>query len=136
MSVLVVGYDASESARAVLAAAVEVAKSFGDEVHVVAAYEVGRMGGEVADLAAALRERAERIVILARDQAAGLGAQITSEIVDDSPHAALTEVAERLGARMIVVGSRGEGPFRSAFIGSTPHKLLQTAGRPVLVVPE
>ena len=37
---------------------------------------------------------------------------------------------------MLVVGTRGEGPFRSAFIGSTPHKLLQTAGRPVLVVPE
>jgi len=125
MSVLVVGYDASDSARAALAVAVEVAKAFGDDIHVVAAYEVGRMGSEVADLAAALRERAER-----------LGAQVTAEIVDDPPHVALTEVGERLNARMLVVGTRGEGPFRSAFIVSTPHKLLQTAGRPVLVVPE
>jgi len=135
MGTIVVGYDGSDCARAALRTAVEVARAMGDDIHVVAAYEVSRMGGEVADLAAALRERAERIGALARDQAAGLHAEITSEVVDDRPHAALTDVAERLDARMIVVGTHGEGPLRSALIGSTPHKLLQSAGRPVLVVP-
>jgi nucleotide-binding universal stress UspA family protein len=36
---------------------------------------------------------------------------------------------------MIVVGSYGESPLRGAVLGSTPHKLLHLAERPVLVVP-
>ena len=112
-----------------------MARAFGDEVHVVMAYEVSRVGGEVADLAAALRERAEQIATLARDQAAGLGAVIETEVVDARVSDALVDVADRLDARMLVVGTRGEGPLRGALIGSTPHKLLQVAERPVLVVP-
>jgi nucleotide-binding universal stress UspA family protein len=33
-----------------------------------------------------------------------------------------------------VVGTRGESPLRGAWLGSTPHKLLQLTDRPVLVV--
>jgi nucleotide-binding universal stress UspA family protein len=33
------------------------------------------------------------------------------------------------------VGSYGERPLRGAILGSTPHKLLHLAERPVLVVP-
>jgi nucleotide-binding universal stress UspA family protein len=36
---------------------------------------------------------------------------------------------------MIVVGTQGESPLRSALLGSIPHKLLQLSDRPVLVVP-
>jgi nucleotide-binding universal stress UspA family protein len=48
---------------------------------------------------------------------------------------ALVELADRHDARMIVVGSYGERPIKGAILGSTPHKLLHLAGRPVLVVP-
>jgi len=51
--------------------AIEVAAAFGDDVHVVVAYEVHRLGGEVADFAAALNERAQTLVKHATDQAAG-----------------------------------------------------------------
>jgi hypothetical protein len=36
---------------------------------------------------------------------------------------------------VIVVGTSGESPIRSAMLGSTPHKLLQLSTRPVLCVP-
>jgi nucleotide-binding universal stress UspA family protein len=42
-------------------------------------------------------------------------------------------VARERDARMIVVGSSGEPPLKSVIIGSTPHKLLHVAERPVLV---
>jgi len=134
MSKIVVGYDASDCARAALATAIDVARAFGDQVHVVMAFEINRLGGEVADFAAALGERARRIEHLALDQAAGLGAQIETEIVEERTADAIVEVADRLDARMIVVGTRGESPLRGALVGSTPHKLLQVAERPVLVV--
>jgi nucleotide-binding universal stress UspA family protein len=135
MSTIVVGYDASDCARAALSTAIDVAKAFGDDVRVVVAYEVHRLGGEVQDFAAALAERAQQIVKLASDQAAGLGAEIQTEVVEERPTEALVEVANRVDARLIVVGSRGEGPLRSALVGSTPHKLMQIAERPLLVVP-
>ena len=135
MSTIVVGYDASDCARAALNTAIDVGKAFGDDVHVVVAYEVHRLGGEVADFAAALAERAQQIVKLANDQAAGLHAEIHTEIVEERAADALVEVADRLDARLIVVGSRGESPLRGALVGSTPHKLMQVAERPLLVVP-
>jgi nucleotide-binding universal stress UspA family protein len=57
------------------------------------------------------------------------------ELVPKRPSAALTELAEREDARMIVVGTYGESPIRGAILGSTPHKLLHLSDRPVLVVP-
>ena len=136
MSTIVVGYDGSDCARKALATAIDVAKALGDEVHVVVAYEVhSRLGGEVADFAAALRERALSLGALASDQAAGLGFEVTTEVIDDRAHDALADIADQLQARMIVVGSRGEGPLKRALVGSIPNKLLQVADRPVLVVP-
>ncbi len=135
MATIVVGYDGSDCSRAALAAAVGLARPLGDEIIVVAAYEVNRLGGEIMDFAAALRERAERLAQLAQEQAAGLAVAVTTEVVEETPVAALTDVGDRVNARMIVVGSRGESPLRGALVGSVPHKLLQVAGRSVLVVP-
>ena len=45
------------------------------------------------------------------------------------------DVAEARDARFIVVGTWGESPLRGAILGSTPHKLLHVAARPVVVVP-
>ena len=135
MATIVVGYDASDCARAALKTAIAVAEAFGDDVHVVVAYEVSRLGGEVADFASALAERAHEIARLANDQAAGVGGKIETEVVEARTADALVEIADRLDARLIVVGSRGESPLRGALVGSTPHKLLQVSDRPLLVVP-
>ena len=51
-----------------------------------------------------------------------------------SPVVALDGVARERGARMIVVGTYGESPFRNAILGSTPHKLLHISETPVLCV--
>jgi nucleotide-binding universal stress UspA family protein len=135
MSTIVVGYDASDCARAALRTAIEVAKAFDDDLRVVVAYEYSRLGGEVQDFAAALAERAQTILKLASDQAAGLGAEIQTEVVEERTAEAIVEVADRVDARLIVVGTRGESPLHGALIGSTPHKLMQIAERPLLVVP-
>ncbi len=56
-------------------------------------------------------------------------------IVERAPAEALVDLAHERDARVIVVGTRGESPLRGALLGSTPHKLLHLADRPVLVVP-
>lgn len=136
MAKVLVGYDGSDCSRAALDTGIEVANALGDELLVVVSYDVHRFGSEVQDYAKALREQAEKRVKLATDQAAGRGAKVATEIVEERPADALVDVAARDQARVIVVGSRGEGPLKGAIVGSTPHKLLQIAACPVLVVPE
>jgi len=59
----------------------------------------------------------------------------TQLVMREQPSAeALIAVAEEHDARMIVVGSYGERPLKSALVGSTPTRLLHLAERPVLVV--
>ena len=60
---------------------------------------------------------------------------VEAVIVEQAPAHALVALADERDARVIVVGTRGEGPLRGALLGSTPHKLLQLSDRPVLVVP-
>lgn len=135
MGTIVVGYDGSDCARAALDTAIDVAKALDDGVLVVMAYEVSRLGGEVADYAAALRERADHVLEMAAHQAAAADFKIETEILEELPAEALVDIADRVQARVIVVGTRGEHPLKGAIVGSTPHKLLQVSDRPVLVVP-
>jgi nucleotide-binding universal stress UspA family protein len=44
--------------------------------------------------------------------------------------------ADELDADAIVIGPRGLGAIGQALLGSVSSGLLQTAGRPVIVVPE
>jgi nucleotide-binding universal stress UspA family protein len=51
------------------------------------------------------------------------------------PAERLAELADDEGAEFIVVGSRGRGPFKAAFLGSVSNSLIGIARCPVLVVP-
>ena len=131
---VIVGYDGSACAKEALRTAVEVARAYGDPLTVVFGYEVNPMGGEVKDYADAVKDLATRRLDEAR---ALVGTEIDAEAVIVEREAAhgLAELAKDRNARVIVVGTNGEGPLRGALLGSTPHKLLQLADRPVLVVP-
>ena len=63
------------------------------------------------------------------------GVDATVDVVSARPAEALLRVAEECDARLIVVGTSGESPIKSAMLGSTPHKLLQLSSIPVLCVP-
>jgi nucleotide-binding universal stress UspA family protein len=47
----------------------------------------------------------------------------------------LADLADEEDAELIVVGSRGRGAFRAAFLGSVSTSLIGVARSPVLVVP-
>jgi nucleotide-binding universal stress UspA family protein len=51
------------------------------------------------------------------------------------PSERLADLGDEEGARCIVVGSRGRGAFKAAFLGSVSRDLIGVARCPVLVVP-
>lgn len=133
---IIVGYDGSDCAKAALRTALEVGKAYGEKVTIAFGYEVNPVAGEVKDYAAALRELAHKRIEEASGIAAGYdGDNVDAVMVEASPAKALADLADERDARLIVVGTHGESPIRGALLGSTPHKLLHIARRPVLVVP-
>ena len=89
---------------------------------------------EVRDYEDALLERGRGVLEEARSIAREAGVKVELVMRELSSAEALIEVAEEHDARMIVVGSYGERPLKSALVGSTPTRLLHLSERPVLVV--
>ena len=131
---IVVGYDGTDGAKAAVGEATRLAPQLGAPVIVAFAYGPTPAGGEVADLAAALRDRGDALTAEALDALRAAGVEARAEVLHGKPGEGLAELADRVDAQMIVVGSYGERPLRGAILGSTPHRLLHLTERPVLVV--
>jgi nucleotide-binding universal stress UspA family protein len=135
---VIVGFDGSDCAKAALATGAEVAEAYGEKLIAAFGYDVNPLGGNVSEWSRALREVATERLQEAQAivTASAPTVELEAVIVERSPAEGLAELAKERDARVIVVGTRGEGPFHAALLGSTPHKLLALADRPVLVVPE
>jgi len=135
MAEIVVGYDGSDCGRAALAEGVTLAKELGDKVRIVFGFAPGGAGGgEVPTQREAVHELGERITAEAAAKASEAGVDHEVEMLNEHAAHALVDVAREHDARMIVVGTHGESPLRGAILGSTAHRLVQIAERPVLIV--
>ncbi|HEX4011599.1 MAG TPA: universal stress protein [Solirubrobacteraceae bacterium] len=56
-------------------------------------------------------------------------------LIKGSPARAIMDAAEDADAELVVIGSRGRGPLRSALLGSVSHAVTVSCTRPVVVVP-
>jgi len=137
MGTVVLGYDGSPSARVALGVAIEEAKRFGDRLVVVFGDEPpGWVAGEeFREHRRVLEEMGSEFLAEAASEAREGGVEVETLLVPEKPSIALENVAQEREARLIVVGTYGESPLRSAILGSTPHKLLHISDVPVLCVP-
>lgn len=135
MADILVGYDGSAGAQAALALALDAARALEDRVVVAFGFRDPLVGGENADLIAALQELGRSRLAEAAARAREAGIDVEQVVIAEDPAQALADLADQRQARLIVVGTRGEHPLRGALLGSTPHKLLQISRTPVLVVP-
>ena len=140
--------DGSKEAQLAATAAADLAKRTSSELHLVYVghmpplfYESPEDWTLDLDLQSRMKERAEekagkrldeqvRRVREAGGEVAGAHARL------GSPDAEIVGLAEELGAGLIVLGSRGLGPLRSALMGSVSHSVVRHAHCPVMVVRE
>ncbi|MFA4965948.1 MAG: universal stress protein [Thermoleophilia bacterium] len=142
---IVVGYDGSEHSLKALDAAIELAKTMPDgEVMVACAQDrpgpaVGFRGLEfgVEEMWDKVTQEIERQLAEAAARVTTQGVKVATACTPDRPDVSIIKIARDLGARMIVVGTRGAGARegQKSVLGSTTSRVLHEAGGiPVLVV--
>jgi nucleotide-binding universal stress UspA family protein len=62
------------------------------------------------------------------------GILFESEVAQGDPAHTLVDIVERFGCDLVVMGARGQGPVRSALLGSVSQEVLHAAGVPVTLV--
>ena len=129
---IVVGTDGSESAAEAVRQAVELAGLTGARLDVVSAYEPvtnRRVESEVAqapgDVAHEFGPREEATFALdsAVGAATAAGVEVTPHAMDGDPADAILDVAEKVGADLIMVGNKGMTGARRFLLGSVPNKV-------------
>lgn len=133
---IVLGYDASESANAALAATLRVAPTLGAKVVVVFGYHINPLGGvQEGSIKEALEDVGRHALNRAVADLTDAGIEVETRLVGERPADALIDVARDVGASAIVVGTVGENPITGALLGSVVLRLVQRSPLPVLVVP-
>jgi nucleotide-binding universal stress UspA family protein len=145
---ILVATDGSREAELAATTATDLVERTGSELHLVYVghmpplfYESPEDWTLDLDLQSRMKERAEekagkrldeqvRRVREAGGEVAGAHARL------GRPDAEIVGLAEELGAGLIVLGSRGLGPLRSALMGSVSHSVVRHAHCPVMVVRE
>ncbi|MGZ4178237.1 MAG: universal stress protein [Solirubrobacteraceae bacterium] len=137
---IVVGTDGSETAKQAVSEAVRLAKALSAPVHVVSAYEPlnARVTGAPQGAAEVWRPLPDdKVDGILTDAVSGIrlaGVEATPHALRKDPADALIEVADEVGASMIVVGSRGMRGARRLALGNVPNKVSHRARCNVLIV--
>jgi nucleotide-binding universal stress UspA family protein len=118
-STVVVGTDGSERSAIAVAHAATLARTSGASLHLVVATKAP---GSIAGL--------EEQVTAARDR----GVEVEMHQAVGSPVTVVLDVAQQVGADLIVVGNRGMVGSRR-LLGSVPNSLAHHARCAVMIVP-
>lgn len=133
---IVLALDGSEGSRRAIPVAVELARP--DNARLVIAHIVERVPGKgggdrYIDEDEVQTEISEQIDDLRKQ---GIDADVElGNVVIGGPAHAIAEIAERSGADLIVVGTRGHSAITGLLLGGVTQRLLHIANRPVLAVP-
>jgi nucleotide-binding universal stress UspA family protein len=138
---IVVGTDGSDTAAEAVEEAVRIAKALEADVHVVSAFEPlrgARVTGAPEGAAKVWAPRPDDQVEAILSQAAAAvrlaGVNVTTHAVREDPADALLSVADKVGATLIVVGSKGMHGARRLALGNVPNQVSHKARCNVLIV--
>ena len=134
--------NGSEEAELATSSAVELAKLGDSELHVLHVgpglplYELPDYPVRFKEVVAEQRREAQKIL---DDQVRGVEASGVTVVgaylsMDERPARAIVELGEKLGAGLVVMGSRGRGGLRRTLMGSVSDSVVRHAHCPVMVV--
>ncbi len=143
---IVCGVDGSPDSRAALEVAAQLGNRLGSTLilaHVAelvyvpyaAAYPFGGTAGPATVMEETESEEEAAARLVQRVAADARLANAETRVAVGHPAERLAELADEEDAELVVVGSRGRGAFKAAFLGSVSYNLVGVARCPVLIVP-
>jgi nucleotide-binding universal stress UspA family protein len=142
MTMIVVGVDHSDGAKAALVFAHEEARLRKATLRAVHAWQFGYVGytgfegtvptagGDISELRAAAAAALDETLRETLPDSEGVN--VEQRVVEGTPAAVLVD--ESRGADLLVVGSRGHGGFAQLLLGSVSQQCAQHAACPVVIV--
>jgi len=127
---IVVGTDGSETASIALTAAIDLAKTFNQPLHVVSAFRPMSVPGNLPaefDGCITSSSAVDAVVNEAIMRARSAGVTVTAHAETGSAADALLSVAESVEADLIVVGNRGIRSKTRYVLGNVPSKVVHHA---------
>src|SRR4051794_15893905 len=134
MKTMLVATDGSDSSTQALSFAIALARETGARLEVVCVRPRWRSSRVSPDLGVDCYDMSETIAERAAAQARTLGVQSEAHVLDGDTVSSIVEAAGRLGAELLVVGSRGRGSISFAGLGSVSQALVRRSPVPVTVV--
>ena len=128
MKLIVHATDGSPEAAEALDLAIELARDTGAALAVVSVHVVAIGGKGLKPPVSEVEEPhgAEHLAETAAATARAEGVEAKPYAVTGEPARAITELADELGADLIVVGSRGFGALHGALVGSVSRGIITT----------
>ena len=133
---LLVAVDHSEASARVLAAAKDLASLSKGKVWVLHLREkevIAQMGDVPSESDAEADEAVKEGVDLLRQAGIEAVGEVRSTTFGHAAREIVADAKEH-DAGVIIMGSRGRGDFAGALLGSTAHKVIHLADRPVMVI--
>jgi universal stress protein A len=137
---ILVPVDFSEHASAALDYSVELAKEFGATLHLLHCYPINVGGvspyGLVVppNLDRDLRDAASRRLGEWAQKVDAAGVAVQQRITPMFPSEAIANLAEEIGADLIVMGTRGLSGLKHVVLGSVAERTIRIAPCPVLTI--
>lgn len=141
-STIVVGTDGSEPANSAVAMAIEVARRAGAVLHVVNVVKASASGVPVTQVGSSIAVRGDAEMtrevqeaaqaVLEKATGGADGVEVQMHLAAGSPADALTDLAAKVDADLIVVGSKGMQGSRR-LLGSIPNSVAHGATCNVLI---
>jgi nucleotide-binding universal stress UspA family protein len=140
LSTILVPTDFSAGAEAALERAAELAKAAGGRMVLLHAYPHGTAGADPfaylypVGLMESIERDAERKLLELCRKLEARGLRASGEVRLGSPSEEIVSAATRLGADLIVIGTRGLTGVKHALLGSVAERVVRHAHCPVLTV--
>lgn len=137
---VLIGTDLDLDSDALVRTGAQVARAAGAKVHLAFSFAppvayLSELGAGISDTALAQEEKQSREALAEQARQAGIaeGELHGLSVRRGAPHRMLADLAEEIGADLLIVGATGGGRLHR-LLGSTADRVLRRARCPVLVV--
>jgi nucleotide-binding universal stress UspA family protein len=137
---ILVAVDFSDHATRALETALELAKQSKGRLHLIHSYPIPPVTPgpyEVSmpiDLERSVRAAADRLLDDLAARARSAGVPVETSTTPEFPAEAIVRCAEKIGADLIVMGTRGMTGLKHLLLGSVAERTLRLAPCPVLTL--